>query len=184
MSLRSRKPDCGSGVLWADDAPTPPWEWRRRPKSSSAQPNPIQPVALVAAQTVKLDNFFESLKRPGSPNNWLIAPADFVIKPEAVAPVFEAPVSVLRETFKSVVLRSEGTAVVVESADGMHVLVTTRLMGFKDDIRVLFIPVGQDKSTIALYSASRVGYWDLGANRRRLEDWINQTQNALANSKK
>jgi uncharacterized protein (DUF1499 family) len=141
-------------------------------------------IFLVGAQTVTLDNFFESLKRPDSPNNWLVAPADFVIKPDVVAPVFEAPVSVLSATFKSIVLRSKGAAVVEESANGLHVVATTQLMKFKDDIRVLFIPVAPNKSTIALYSASRVGSWDMGTNRRRLETWIDQTQEALANSKK
>lgn len=137
--------------------------------------------AGAVAQPVTLDNYFSNLTRPDSPNHWLIAPTDFAIKPDAVAPVFEAPVPVLIETFKTVVLRSEGAAVLAESANGMHVVATTPLMGFKDDIRALFIPVGQGRSTIALYSASRVGYWDLGTNRRRAEDWLKQVQNALAN---
>jgi uncharacterized protein (DUF1499 family) len=25
-----------------------------------------------------------------------------------------------------------------------------------------------------------VGYWDLGANRRRIEDWLTRLQNALS----
>lgn len=144
----------------------------------------LQPVAFVSAQTVTIDNFFKGLKRPASPNNWLVAPEDFAIRADAVSTMFDAPVSVLRETFKSVVLRSKGAAVVEESDNGMHVVATTPLLGFKDDIRVLFIPVAQQKSTIALYSASRVGYWDMGTNRRRVEDWISQTHSALAGGRK
>ena len=51
------------------------------------------------AQTVTLDNYFRTLKRPDTPNTWLVAPADFVIKPDAVAPVFPVPVSKLRAAF-------------------------------------------------------------------------------------
>jgi len=136
------------------------------------------------AQTVTLDNYFKTLKRPDTPNTWLVAPADFVIKPDAVAPVFPVPVSKLRAAFKTVVLGIEGAAIVAESADGMHVVATTRLLRFKDDVRALFIPLGDHKSTIALYSASRVGSWDLGTNRRRVERWIRQTQQALAGAKR
>jgi len=136
------------------------------------------------AQTVTLDNYFRTLKRPDTPNTWLVAPADFVIKPDAVAPVFPVPVSKLRAAFKSIVLGSERTAIVAESSDGMHVVATTRLMRFEDDIRALFIPVGEQQSTIALYSASRVGSWDFGTNRRRVESWITQTQAAIAGAKK
>ena len=136
------------------------------------------------AETVTLDNYFRTLKRPDSPNTWLVAPADFMIKPDAVAPVFPVPVSKLRVAFTSIVLGSDGTAIVAESSDGMHVVATTRLMRFQDDVRALFIPVGEHQSTMALYSASRVGYWDFGTNRRRVENWIRQTQQALAGAKR
>ena len=136
------------------------------------------------AQTVTLENYFRTLKRPDSPNTWLVAPADFVIKPDAVAPVFPVPVSKLRTALKSIVLGSEGTALVAESSDGIHLVVTTRLMRFQDDVRALFIPIGERKSTMALYSASRRGYWDFGTNRRRVERWIKQTQEARAGAKK
>jgi len=137
----------------------------------------------AAAETVKLENYFRTLKRPDSPNTWLVAPADFVTKPDAVAPLFDVPVSRLREAFMSVVTRAEGATVVAESADGMHIVVTTRLLKFKDDVRVLFIPVGERQSTMALYSASRVGYWDFGTNRRRIDEWVEETQAALGGGK-
>ena len=128
----------------------------------------------------KPDQFFDSLKRPESPNNWLVAPADFVIEPDATAPVFDVPVTVLRDTFKSVVLQSTGTAVTEESVTAIHIVATTPLMRFKDDVWALFIPVTDGSATFALYSASRVGYWDLGTNRRRLNHWIERLQNALS----
>jgi uncharacterized protein (DUF1499 family) len=124
----------------------------------------------------RLDTFFDSLKRPGSPNDWLVAPADFVIKPDAVAPRFRVSAAALFETFKSVVLQWKRITLIAQSERALHVVATTSLLRFEDDVWALFMPLAENEATLALYSASRVGYWDLGTNRRRLTAWIERLQ--------
>jgi uncharacterized protein (DUF1499 family) len=119
-----------------------------------------------------VETFFKTLKRPDSPNHWLVAPADFVVKPDTVAPVFAVPVTALREACKAVVQQAKGAAIAAETDDGLHIVVTTAIFEFKDDVHVQFIRLSPRQSTVALYSASRTGYWDLGTNRRRVEDWV------------
>lgn len=94
--------------------------------------------------------------------------------------MFRASVPALHRTFKAIALRSDGVEVAEESANGIHIIATTRLLRFKDDIRALFIPVTPYLSTLALYSASRVGYWDTGTNRRRVRTWIVHLRNAFS----
>jgi uncharacterized protein (DUF1499 family) len=48
----------------------------------------------------------------------------------------------------------------------MHVVFRTRWLGFRDDVH---LALREERGEIAMRSCSRVGYWDLGANRRRLE---------------
>lgn len=56
---------------------------------------------------------------------------------------------------------------VVSSADGyLHVEFTTALLRFVDDVEFLQDPSAR---VIHVRSASRVGYSDLGANRKRIE---------------
>jgi uncharacterized protein (DUF1499 family) len=88
-------------------------------------------------------------------------------------------VPALHRTFKAMALRSDGVEVSEESTNAIHLIATTRLLRFKDDIWALFIPVIPYSSTLAVYSASRVGYWDTGTNRRRLAAWIGHLQNAF-----
>lgn len=127
-----------------------------------------------------METFFRTLARPGSPNHWLVGPAVFAVKPDAIAPVFAVPAAALQAALKTVAHQFKGAAIAAETADGLHVIVTSAIFGFKDDVRIHIIPLSSQQSTLAIYSASRVGYWDLGTNRRRVEDWLARLQLVLS----
>lgn len=59
-----------------------------------------------------------------------------------------------------------GGAVVRQEGLRLHAEFTSRLFGFVDDMDLVVDP---DAGVIRFRSASRVGRWDLGANRRRME---------------
>jgi uncharacterized protein (DUF1499 family) len=69
------------------------------------------------------------------------------------------------DKLKKVVQGMERTKGVRETQDYLHVEFRT-LLGFVDDVE--FYLDGSQK-VIHLRSASRVGYWDLGVNRKRME---------------
>ncbi len=48
-----------------------------------------------------------------------------------------------------------------------HVEFTSRWLGFVDDVEFYFV---ESESLIHVRSASRIGYWDFGVNRRRVEE--------------
>ncbi len=55
----------------------------------------------------------------------------------------------------------------VNNGDYIHTVFTTLIMRFKDDVE-FFFPA--DKNIIHIKSASRVGYSDMGKNRKRLNE--------------
>lgn len=57
--------------------------------------------------------------------------------------------------------------VIREDAGYMHVVITTPLTGYRDDLELLQDP--QDPTTLHVRSASRLGRSDFGANRKRVE---------------
>lgn len=142
----------------------------------------LAPSAVLAANPVRndMESFFRALQRPDSPNHWLVAPAAYAVRPDAVAPVFEVPVAVLHAAFRAVIRDRPRVEVVAESAGGLHLVAATALFGFRDDVYVHFIVWSPRQSTLAIYSASRTGYWDLGTNRRRVEDWLSRLPAAVA----
>jgi uncharacterized protein (DUF1499 family) len=72
--------------------------------------------------------------------------------------------AVTKERLKEVVLAMPRTKVLAEEDDYLHVQFTTALMRYRDDVEFEFEADG-----VHVRSASRVGYSDMGANRKRVE---------------
>ena len=56
-------------------------------------------------------------------------------------------------------------SVLAQSDSYLHVTVTSAVFRFVDDVEF----ARRDDGTIAMRSAARCGYWDMGVNRRRLQ---------------
>ncbi|GAB5406294.1 MAG: DUF1499 domain-containing protein [Aureliella sp.] len=69
-------------------------------------------------------------------------------------------------TLKAVVEGFPRTTAVTEEADYMHYEFRTAIMRYVDDVEFL---LDEEQSVIHVRSASRIGYSDLGANRKRVE---------------
>jgi len=65
-----------------------------------------------------------------------------------------------------VLMAMRGVKMITERENYIHVSITSRLFRFVDDVEFYFV---DDGPVIHVRSASRVGYSDLGANRKRIE---------------
>jgi len=69
-------------------------------------------------------------------------------------------------TLAKVVAAQPGATIVVRRDDYLYATFETPLLGFVDDVEFAALP---DRPAIDVRSASRLGYSDLGTNRRRIE---------------
>lgn len=67
---------------------------------------------------------------------------------------------------KDLVKKMDGAKIISSTSDGFQAEFSTKLFGFVDDVSFL---LREEDRAIHVRSASRVGYWDLGANRKRVE---------------
>ena len=67
---------------------------------------------------------------------------------------------------KAWIARQEDWEIVVDDDRYLQAVVKTPVMGFRDDVLLLFLP---DKQLIHVRSSSRLGLSDMGANARRVE---------------
>ena len=70
------------------------------------------------------------------------------------------------DTIKKLLKSQERFAVVENSDNYLHVEVTSLVFRFVDDVE---FQLDEENRLIHVRSASRVGYWDFGVNRRRIE---------------
>ncbi len=120
---------------------------------------------------------FETLKRPNTPNTYLVAPDGLCREAvlDRIAPVYAVAPDSLDAAWTALMSRQPRTR--LEARDAAlrisEYTQRTRLLRFTDRITVQFLAAGRpDHATLAVYSRSQVGYSDLGTNRKRIEAWL------------
>ncbi|MEM6534131.1 MAG: DUF1499 domain-containing protein [Pseudomonadota bacterium] len=122
---------------------------------------------------------FATLERPPKPNTYLLAPKGLcqAAKPDANSPVFEEAPAELFSKVQTLVGDTPRWGKVRSDEAGLKLafVASTALLRFKDDIDIQVLP-GDDGSgaRIAIYSRSRIGHSDLGANRKRVAKFIHE----------
>lgn len=126
---------------------------------------------------------FTDLRRPDSPNTWLVAPAGFrAASADEEAPSLPVDAAALAQAWVAVVQAQPRTQIRAVSSDGLQVEAEQRssVFGFVDRVSFRAVPLAEQRSTLIAYSRSQVGYWDLGVNRRRLRAWLAALGQAVA----
>ena len=80
---------------------------------------------------------------------------------------YTSSVEIAKEKLIKVIQSMDGTRIITQDEVYWHVEFTTRWLRFIDDVEFYF---PESEALIHLRSASRSGYWDLGVNRKRLEE--------------
>jgi uncharacterized protein (DUF1499 family) len=102
---------------------------------------------------------------PRSPNCVLSQASDAKHK---IKPIYySTSVEAAKEKLIKVIQSMDATRIITQNKVYWHVKFTTRWLRFIDDVEFYF---PESEALIHLRSASRSGYWDLGANRKRVEE--------------
>lgn len=123
---------------------------------------------------------FASLRRPRTPNTYLVAPDGLceTARTDAVSPLFEMSPDELFNKVMTLVEAAPRWTLSDSQPDTRQLafVARTRLLAFRDDVDIAVLPVGNDdrQSTLAIYSRSRLGKSDLGANRKRVVGFLDK----------
>ena len=120
---------------------------------------------------------FERLTLRRTPNQYLVLPPDFPSTPAAPhrrSPVFDVGVDRLAAAWDAVIAEQPRVTPTRrdDAARQVEYVQRSRLFRFPDVITVQLVPLGPNRSTLAVYSRSRYGRRDFGVNRRRVDAWL------------
>ncbi|MEL6365867.1 MAG: DUF1499 domain-containing protein [Pseudomonadota bacterium] len=118
---------------------------------------------------------FATLERPKSPNTYLVCDVDeTAATPDRAAPRYQADPAHLCATLVGIVTSEPRVAEVEADPDGRAYRFTqkTAVLGFVDDIDIAVRPAGEGGAKVLVYSRSRVGWSDLGTNKKRVDGWL------------
>ena len=121
---------------------------------------------------------FKTLTRPASPNTYLVAPDGVCdqAQPDDMPAEFDKSPRGLFSTLAEMIAQERRWTEVRSDPDQLRLkfVAKTPLLGFKDDVDIMIVALEADPestgnaTTLAIYSRSRVGYSDMGANRKRV----------------
>lgn len=116
---------------------------------------------------------FSRLRLRKNRNQYLVAPRGYTADaPHRLAPVFDRPVQQLAGDFRRHALEQPGVTLKDVSVDGrvLELIHRSRLLKLSSRISAMFMPVGEDRSTLAVYSRSQYGR--RSTSRKRIDDWL------------
>ena len=119
---------------------------------------------------------FATLTKTSRPNQALVCPPDVckAAQPDIIPPVYAVPVADLRRALRRIIDMEPHSERVAADATALteRYVIRTNLMRFPDTIRVQFIDLGNNTSTVAIYAQAQIGYSDAGVNKARLQRWL------------
>lgn len=104
------------------------------------------------------------------------------IKEKFVEPLsFKEDLQNSKLIINNIIKNYEGSKIITDEQNYMHIVFTTGKMRYKDDVELLF---DETNNLIHYRSESRIGYSDMGLNRKRYENIKNLYLNTKWNWKK
>lgn len=118
---------------------------------------------------------FTNLTTTRNPNWFLVCPPEYCsnVTVHLEAPSFDQNRDELAAKFKKIVKSDENVTIRFENEKTLDVEIRTPFMRWPDLVSIEFIARGDDGSTFAIYSRSIYGSIDFGANKKRVQRWLN-----------
>ena len=118
---------------------------------------------------------FSTLERRKSPNDALACPpGKFKAESDISSPTFSINAAGLRAAMDQVIASEPRVTKVasVEEGQSERYIQRSALLRFPDTVVVHYFDLPGEKSTLAIYSRSQLGYSDMGQNKARIERWL------------
>ena len=123
---------------------------------------------------------FLTLQKTSKPNQALVCPTGYCVsaKIDFESPTYALSAHELKQRFIKAIENEDQVERVDDGKEELKLryVQRTKLLKFPDTIRLEFIAINAERSTLAIYSQSQIGNSDLGANLKRVKRWLKYLQ--------
>ncbi len=123
---------------------------------------------------------FLTLQKTSKPNQALVCPTGYCVsaKIDLESPTYALSAQELKRRFVNAIESEEQVRRVDDTKDALKLryVQRTKWLKFPDTIRIEFIAIDAERSTLAIYSQSQIGTSDLGVNLERVKRWLKYLQ--------
>jgi Protein of unknown function (DUF1499) len=126
---------------------------------------------LAVGEAVSIAELRSPLPKP----SFLACPPGYCSAAAAASPVFDLPWDRLRDFWLEVISGEKRLVSVAADHPEPRRLAYVQhspIFRFPDIVTVEFVPLGPNRSSIAIFSRSRYGEYDFSKNRKRVERWL------------
>lgn len=127
---------------------------------------------------------FSNLILPNKPNYYLACPQNYCnLQPHATTTFYPADVKQVLAGWQKMLTQQPRVKLISSHPDDYHYQYVqySRIFKFPDYIDMLLIPLMQDKTSIAIYSRSKYGFYDFAVNKNRVNYWLHLLSHYLNN---
>ena len=123
---------------------------------------------------------FSKIVPPKKPNWFLALPpgSEGAVKGKGESPLFPVEVRRLKKSLEKLIGDEPRVTILKRSEDGgrYELIARTAILRFPNKVSIEIIELGEQSSSVAIFSRSVYGYSDFGANRKRVNDWLRRLE--------
>ncbi len=118
------------------------------------------------------------------PNFYLICPKVICGVDGNTSPIYKLNSNTLYHATLDIIQKKEKTTITYQNNKKYQLIFIqkTRFFRFPDYIDIQIFPVGNNESTIAIFSRAKYGFYDFGINKSRVINIITELSNITANN--
>ncbi|WP_027288844.1 DUF1499 domain-containing protein [Rhodovibrio salinarum] len=128
---------------------------------------------------------FQTIPGKRKPNSALALPGHATrTDADLESPIFPATVQQVRDAVVSIASREPRTHLLHLDREAMQAEFeqTSKVFRFPDKITVAFEAVDATHATLSIYSRAKLGYYDFGVNRKRVQRWLSELREMLGSA--
>jgi uncharacterized protein (DUF1499 family) len=125
---------------------------------------------IVGVNAMSSFTDFKQLKRPSSPNYYVVCPKDYCnIKPDVDSKTYPVSAETLHHLWLKSIKNEPRFKLLHSEKERLEYVQRSFVFRFPDYVSVYFLDVGNNESRIALLSRSKYGHSDFGVNKKRVK---------------